>query len=90
MTNPTYQLIGRRGDRPQRLLFRDAEGRHFLRADCGARLVRISRRDAKAIMRQYHYRTVLDSAWRSEAEVYELGCVVPFEPPADFLMEQPD
>jgi hypothetical protein len=46
MTNPTYQLIGRRGDRPQRLLFRDAEGRHFLRADCGARLVRISRRDA--------------------------------------------
>jgi hypothetical protein len=90
MTNPTYQLIGRRSDRPQRLLFRDLEGRHFLRADCGARLVRISRRDAKAIMRQYHYRTVLDSSWRSEAEVADLGCVVPFEPMSDFRMEQPD
>ncbi len=90
MTNPSYQLIGRRSDRPQRLLFRDSEGRHFLRADCGSRLVRISRRDAKAIMRQYHYRTVLDNAWRSEAEVAALGCVVSFEPMADFLMEQPD
>lgn len=90
MKYPTYQLIGRRGDRPQRLLFRDSEGRLFLRADCGASLVRISHRDAKAIMRQYHYRTVLDNAWRSEAEVAELGCVVPFEPTADFLMEQPD
>lgn len=90
MTNPSFQLIGRRSDRPQRLLFRDSEGRHFLRADCGARLVRISRRDAKAIMLQYRYRTVLDNSWRNEAEVAELGCVVRFEPVAEFLVDQPD
>lgn len=82
-TSRSYRLIGRRSDRPQRLLFRDTEGRHFLRADCGARLVRITERDAKQIMRQYDYRSVLDSEWRSETDAVILDCAIPLEYPSE-------
>ncbi len=80
MSTPRYQLIGRRADQPQILLFRDTRGRHFLRAACGAPLVRITRRDAETLMRHYRYRPILDPDWRSEDEIAALECVVPVPP----------
>ena len=73
-----FQLISRRGDRPDSLLFRDAEGRLFLRAGCGAPLIRLTKRDAHRIMRQYPYHAVLDAEWRSEPDAALLECAVPF------------
>lgn len=77
MARHTFQLIGRRGDVPQSLLFRDEEGRYYIRPGCGARLVRITARDARRIMRQYDYRAVLDAAWYDADQVAALECVVP-------------
>ena len=81
MENPKYQLIGRRADRRDTLLFRDRKGRHFIRPSCGARLVRITTSDAQRIMRQYAYNSVLDGSWRNETEATSLECPlpVPFE-----------
>ena len=73
-----FQLISRRGDRPDSLLFRDSEGRLFLRAGCGAPLVRLMKRDAHRIMRQYPYHTVIDAEWRSAPDAEILECAVPF------------
>lgn len=77
MNTRNFQLIGRRGDYPQSLLFRDQEGRYYLRPGCGARLVRITARDAQAIMRQYDYRAILDAGWYSFEEVAAIDCFVP-------------
>lgn len=73
-----YQVIGRRLSQPQTLLFRDGDGRHFLRAGCGARLVRITARDSERIMRQYDYHTVFDGEWRTINDAVELDCPLPY------------
>lgn len=83
MDTRTYQLIGRRLDRPQALLFRDQDGKHFLRPGCGARLVRITSRDASRLMRHYTYHRVIDGEWRDEHEVAALECAVPLTIPAE-------
>lgn len=83
MAATQYQIIGRRLDRPQAVLFRDDAGRHFLRADCGAPLVRLTNRDAAALMRHRDYHPVLDGSWRSLDEAVALDCVVQFPLPAD-------
>lgn len=75
--NSKYLLIGRRADRPQSLLFRDEHGRHFLRSSCGARLVRLTARDAQRIMRQYPYTVVVDGSWRDETEALGYACPLP-------------
>ncbi|MDI3338965.1 MAG: hypothetical protein QJR03_00380 [Sphaerobacter sp.] len=77
MSLRSYQVIGRRLSQPQTLLFRDAEGRHFLRADCGSRLIRLTARDAARLLRQYDYHLVLDRAWRTESDALQLGCPWP-------------
>lgn len=77
MHSEGFQLIGRRADRIDTLLFRDKRGRHFLRASCGSRLVRITNRDADRIVRQYSYTPILDDAWRSEFEAAGLECQLP-------------
>jgi hypothetical protein len=79
MKDSTFQLVGRRSDRPESLLFRDRKGRHFLRTSCGSRLVRITTKDADRIVRQYAYNSVLDGAWRSELEASGLECLLSFE-----------
>lgn len=78
MSTPQYQVIGRRLGQPQTLLFRDRDGRHFLRAGCGARLVRITARDAERIMRQYDYHSVFDGEWRDVDGAAALDCPLPF------------
>ncbi len=74
MDKPKYQLIGRRADRRDTLLFRDRKGRHFIRPACGAKLIRVTTRDAQKLMRQYAYNSVLDGLWRSEIEATGLEC----------------
>ncbi|HET7037130.1 MAG TPA: hypothetical protein VFI42_15700 [Thermomicrobiaceae bacterium] len=76
MRGGKYRLIGRRADRPQSLLFRDEQGRHFLRSTCGARLVRLTARDAQRILRQYPYTSVLDAAWRDYQEALGYECPI--------------
>ena len=78
MKTARFQLISRRGDRPDSLLFRDSEGRLFLRAGCGAPLIRVTKRDAHRIMRQYPYHAVIDGEWRSADDATILECAVPF------------
>ncbi len=78
MKSTRFQLISRRGDRPDSLLFRDLEGRLFLRAGCGAPLIRLTKRDAHRLMRQYPYHTVIDAEWRSAPDAELLECAVPF------------
>ncbi len=77
MDKPKYQLIGRRADRRDTLIFRDRGGRHFIRPACGAKLIRITSRDAQRLMRQYRYNSVLDGIWRSELEATGLECTLP-------------
>jgi len=74
MDKPKYQLIGRRADRRDTLIFRDRKGRHFIRPACGAKLIRITTRDAQRLMRQYSYNSVLDGMWRNENEAVGLEC----------------
>lgn len=81
MHGSMYQLIGRRLDRPQSLLLRDSNDRHFIRPECGARPVRISARDAARLIRHRTYHPVVDTAWLSEDEVAAMQCTVPL--PAD-------
>jgi hypothetical protein len=71
------RLVGRRIDRPQSILLRDEEGRYFLRAACGSRPVRVTNRDAEAIMRQYGYNAVIDGDWHPSNVVSNLGCLLP-------------
>lgn len=71
------QLVGRRTDRPQTILLRDEKGRYFLRSACGSRPVRITNRDAEALIRQYGYNVVLDADWHSKNSVSNLGCLIP-------------
>jgi hypothetical protein len=78
MDKPRYQLIGRRPDRRETLLFRDRKGRHFIRPACGAKLVRVTARDAQSIMRQYAYNSVLDAVWRTEMDATGMECALPF------------
>jgi len=78
MDKPCYQLIGRRPDRRETLLFRDRKGRHFIRPACGAKLVRITARDAQSIIRQYAYNSVLDAIWHTEMAATGLECALPF------------
>ncbi len=85
MDSRSYQLIGRRGDYPQSLLFRDREGRYYIRPGCGARLVRITARDAQAIRQQYDYRPILDAGWYSFDEVAAIDCVVSLSPESGAL-----
>ncbi len=77
MDKPKYQLIGRRADRRDTLIFRDRKGRHFIRPACGAKLVRITTRDAQRLMRGYAYNSVLDAMWRNELEATGLECPLP-------------
>jgi hypothetical protein len=77
MDKPKYQLIGRRPDRQETLLFRDRKGRHFIRPACGAKLVRVTARDAESIKRQYAYNSVLDGVWRTELDATGLECALP-------------
>jgi hypothetical protein len=77
MDKPKFRLIGRRADRRDTLIFQDRKGRHFIRPSCGARLIRITTRDAQRLMRQYSYNSVLDSMWRSELEATGLECPLP-------------
>ncbi|HEU5423160.1 MAG TPA: hypothetical protein VFU72_06445 [Nitrolancea sp.] len=77
MRGGKYRLIGRRADRPQSLVFRDQQGRHFLRTNCGARLVRLTARDAQRLLRQYPYTSVLDGAWRDYQEALGYECPLP-------------
>ncbi len=83
MDKPTYQLIGRRADRRDTLIFRDRKGRHFIRPSCGAKLIRLTTRDAQRLMRQYTYNSVLDSMWRSEFEATGLECSLPIPTESD-------
>jgi hypothetical protein len=78
VNTPAYQLVGRRFDRPDSLMFRDRRGRHFLRTSCGSRLVRITAHDATRLL-QRRYHTVLDGAWRDELEATGLECLLPQE-----------
>jgi hypothetical protein len=71
------RLVGRRTDRPQSILLRDEEGRYFLRAACGSRPVRVTNRDAEAIMRQYGYNAVIDGDWHPPSIASNLGCLLP-------------
>lgn len=82
-----YRIIGRRLSQPQTLLFQDHEGRHFLRAGCGARLVRITVRDAHRIMRHYDYHAVLDRMWLNEAEARDIDCPLPGRPAIELPVE---
>jgi len=77
MSSRSYQLIGRRGSSPQTLLFRDSEGRYYIRPGCGARLVRITTRDAEVFKRWHDYLPILDSVWYSVEQVAALDCLVP-------------
>ncbi len=77
MDKPKYRLIGRRADRRDTLIFRDHGGRHFIRPSCGAKLIRVTSRDAQRLMRQYRYNSVLDGIWRSELEATGLECPLP-------------
>jgi hypothetical protein len=78
MDKPKFQLIGRRPDRRDTLLFRDRKGRHFIRPSCGSKLVRVTTRDAQSIVRQYSYNSVLDGVWRTETDAAGLECPVIF------------
>jgi hypothetical protein len=86
MDKPKYQLIGRRADRRETLLFRDHKGRHFIRPSCGAKLIRITARDAQKIVRQYSYNSVLDGMWRSELEAAGLECPLPYAAEPEFAV----
>jgi hypothetical protein len=70
------RLIGRRPDRPQRIVLRDEDGRYFLRSACGSRAVRITARDAEQLMRQYRYDYVEDTDWYPVSGVPDLGCPI--------------
>jgi hypothetical protein len=78
MDKPKYRLIGRRADRRDTLIFQDRKGRHFIRPACGAKLIRLTTRDAQRLMRQYAYNSVLDDRWRSELEATGFECPLPF------------
>lgn len=78
MDKPKFQLIGRRPDRRDALLFRDRKGRHFIRPSCGSKLIRVTTRDALSIVRQYSYNSVLDGAWHSELDATGLECPISF------------
>lgn len=78
MDKPKFQLIGRRPDRRDTLLFRDRKGRHFIRPSCGSRLIRVTTRDAESIVRQYSYNSVLDGVWRTETDATGLECPIAF------------
>jgi len=77
MESRGYQVIGRRLSQPQTLIFRDPDGRHFLRAGCGTRLVRVTARDAMRLMRSRDYHSVLDRSWRSETDAIVMDCPLP-------------
>lgn len=83
MPEPRYQIIGRRLGQPQHVLFKNQDGRYFLRAGCGARLVRLTARDAERLMFQHAYYTVLDSEWYDEWTASGLDCafILPEEQP---------
>lgn len=83
MSEPRYQIIGRRLGQPQNVLFKNQDGRYFLRAGCGARLVRLTARDAERLMFQHTYHTVLDSEWYDELTASGLDCalILPEETP---------
>jgi hypothetical protein len=78
MDKPKFQLIGRRPDRRDTLLFCDRKGRHFIRPSCGSKLIRVTTRDAQNIVRQYSYNSVLDAVWRSETDASGLECPIVF------------
>jgi len=77
MERQTFQLGGRNGNRRESLLFRDQEGRYYLRPGCGTRLVRLTTRDAQALMRRQDYRLVLDSGWYDYDQVVAIDCPLP-------------
>lgn len=70
------RLIGRRHDQPQRIVLRDEEGRYFLRSECGSRPVRVTKRDAERLMRQYRYELIDDQDWYPSTGLADLGCPV--------------
>ncbi|MDW7982135.1 MAG: hypothetical protein RMH81_04890 [Thermomicrobium sp.] len=74
MDMQVFQLIGRRGGQPDVLLFRDQEGRYYLRPGCRGRLVRLTSRDAHRLLRSAEYRAVLTAAWLSYEEVIRVDC----------------
>ncbi|HLI52420.1 MAG TPA: hypothetical protein VKU87_11530 [Thermomicrobiaceae bacterium] len=76
MPNSRYQIIGRRLGQPQNVLFKNQDGRYFLRAGCGARLVRLTARDAERLMFRQTYHTVLDSEWYDELTASGLDCAL--------------
>ncbi|MFN3337662.1 MAG: hypothetical protein ACK42I_09215 [Thermomicrobium sp.] len=79
MQKRSFQLVGRRSGQPQVLLFRDQEGRYYLRPGCNGRLVRLTARDAQRLFHNYHYRPVLTAVWLSYEEVIRVDCPLPFE-----------
>ncbi|MCX7623884.1 MAG: hypothetical protein RMK01_06950 [Thermomicrobium sp.] len=79
MERRTFQPVGRRNGRPEVLLFRDQEGRYYLRHGCGGRLVRLTARDAEQLLRHSGYRPILSSAWFTYEEVIRVDCPLPFE-----------
>lgn len=83
MESQGYQVIGRRLNQPQTLIFRDPDGRHFLRAGCGSRLVRVTERDAKRLMRSRDYHSVFDRSWLSELDAIVMDCPLPDTAPPE-------
>ncbi len=69
-----FQPVGRRSGQPDVLLFRDREGRYYLRPGCSGRLVRLTARDAQRLLRQYQYRPILSGAWLTYDEVIQVDC----------------
>lgn len=80
MQQQAFQLVGRRGSRPDVLIFRDREGRYYLRLGCNGRLVRLTTRDAHQLLRHHGYRTVLSNLWFTYDEVIRVDCPLPPAP----------
>jgi len=74
-----FQPVGRRSGKPDVLLFRDREGRYYLRPGCSGRLVRLTARDAERLLRQYAYRPILSMSWLTYDEVIRVDCPLPEE-----------
>jgi hypothetical protein len=72
-----FQPVGRRSGQPDVLLFRDREGRYYLRPGCSGRLVRLTARDAQQLLRQHRYRPILSGVWLTYDEVIQVDCPLP-------------
>ncbi|GBD22112.1 hypothetical protein HRbin28_02587 [bacterium HR28] len=79
MQKRSFQLVGRRSGQPHVLLFRDQEGRYYLRPGCNGRLVRLTARDAQRLFHNYQYRPVLTTVWLSYEEVIRVDCPLPLD-----------